>query len=517
MYNVSYEEGWFVCRKDFSHPNKENYPRHYGWEWNKTKKVYKTRSPLCLAPFVKFLDSSAIRRVAALKREGDENEANANSAFTECHYPIPEGYQYHNYQKKGVELLLGLCERGAYLADEMGLGKTIQCIGVHNVVGGNMVIVCPLSLQINWRNELEMFSTRKPTVVIMNRKTVLPELDGNTVVIISYGSVWRDWASPLQKQKWDLFVADEAHNIKNSKTKAFQGTRALINKAKRKILVSGTPILSRPMEMYHPLRLLNFPDPYYVFGERYCLREYPQVDYMGARNLDELNMRLKRWCMIRRTKEMVQEELPEKTIKLVVLDSDGYKKELALEQEAMKAAEKFEADVSTLKNAHIYEMAEMAKARKQIAIAKINDVVDIAIDTFKSRGQVIIFAHHKDVTAGIEKAIKSHKYTTCIVDGTTPVKRRQEYVESFQKGDIDFFIGNIKAAGVGITLTASSSVIMAEQDWTPGSMDQAFDRAHRIGQKNTVLIQVVVVDGSFDANMAKTLKRKRRIMNKVLA
>ena len=155
----------------------------------------------------------------------------------------------------------------------------------------------------------------------------------------------------------------------------------------------------------------------------------------------------------------------------------------------------------------------MAKARKAVALAKVPHVVEHTRNALE-QGPVVLFAHHLEVIRQIVDALKD--VPTGMIIGDTPVARRQELVKQFQDGDLKLMIAGLRAASEGITLTKSSHVICAELDWTPARMSQAEDRVHRIGQKNKVLVQHLVMDNSLDANIADKLIEKQIISDRAL-
>ena len=154
---------------------------------------------------------------------------------------------------------------------------------------------------------------------------------------------------------------------------------------------------------------------------------------------------------------------------------------------------------------------EMSKARHATALAKIPHVIEHLKDCLEN-GPVVFFAHHKDVIAAINEAFPDAVKIT----GDVGMEDRQTAVDAFQAGKTNLFLGNILAAGVGITLTASAHVVFGELDWVPGNMSQAEDRCHRIGQEQSVLVQHLVLEGSLDADMAKKLIKKQAVIDAAL-
>lgn len=228
--------------------------------------------------------------------------------------------------------------------------------------------------------------------------------------------------------------------------------------------------------------------------------------------------------MIRRLKDQVLPDLPAKRRTLLPLEPEGKAKKLIQEQlkkqlEAKKSLRKakalerknkelFSNDIQKLRAVAEVAFEDIARIRHELAVLKIPQVVEYVQNAAESH-PVIVFAHHKDVVRGIADGLEGLRVAT--ITGDDDTEARQAAVEQFQAGKLDALVCSIKAAGVGLTMTRSSHVIFAELDWTPGWMQQAEDRAHRIGQQNSVQVDWLVLDGSLEAKMAKTLKAKMAV------
>lgn len=459
--------------------------------------------------------------------------------------PVPVGMALLPYQRGGVAY--AVARPGTLIADEMGLGKTVQAIGVANVTGAKRIlIVCPASLLGNWKNEIGRWQTLGHPVHIVRAGAKWPANIKTGFVIVNYDIVSRYPA--IKTESWDLMVVDEAHYLKNreaKRTKWILGARANTRKkqeaiepisAERTLLLTGTPITNRPAEIFtlihrlDPKRWTSFTN----FAKRYCGAVFDGYGLqMGEpTNLDELQMRLRETVMVRRIKADVLTELPAKRRQIVLVDVDGASSLVAAERkieeeteaavaQASYAAQKAEAEgseteytdaVAKLQAARKIAFTEMARVRHETAVAKIPAIIEHLENT---DGKIVVFAHHKTVVSKLMDALGP--YGAVSITGETPNERRQEIVEQFQTNpDIRFFVGNMQAAGVGITLTASSHVVFAELDWVPATLSQAEDRTHRIGQRASVLVQHLVIDGSIDARMAETVVKKQEMIDKAL-
>lgn len=461
------------------------------------------------------------------KREASKAASSAVSADLEV--PCPPGLSYLPFQRAGIAY--ALARTNTLFGDEMGLGKTVQAIGVVNALPEvrKVLVVCPASLKLNWRNELKRWLARPLTVEVGDSKR-WPQAD---VGIINYDILRK--RGDLDATEYDLLVLDEAHFIKG---KSQRSKAALSIRAKRKLFLTGTPIVNKPVELWnlvHALDPVTFSN-FWSFAKKYCdgFNNGFGWDFSGSKNLGELHDKLRGSVMVRRLKKDVLTELPAK--RRQVVEIEGGAAIVARERDAWEAQEE---RVNALRvNAELakasddpaeYAMAienlraglrlaftEIAKARHDTAVAKIPFVIEHlhdALDEDES-AKLIVFAHHHDVL----NAIAEEFCDRCVLlTGETPVPKRQGLVERFQTDpSVQLFVGSLTAAGTGLTLTASAHVVFAELDWVPGNVTQAEDRAHRIGQAQSVLVQHLVLQDSLDAKMARTLVAKQSVIEQAL-
>lgn len=358
----------------------------------------------------------------------------------------------------------------------------------------------------------------------------------------------------LHDRRFDLLIADECHFIKNpdaQRTRALIGNPrknkpGLVEYAAKKLFLTGTPLPNKPIELWPVLSVCSPRDfgNFRLFAKRYCAAHEEWVSETkkvwnidGASNLAQLQEKMRATCLIRRLKKDVLKELPPKTRQIIPLEPDEKAKKIIAEELSIWK-KKFGQDMAYVDQAlslaretndegayteavqklqYIQRVAfmEMAKVRHELATAKIPSVIKHIGRLFdEGCEKLICFAHHKDVIEAIHKEFKD---TSVTFFGETAYEDRQPAVDAFQTDPkIKLFIGGITAAGVGLTLTAASTAVFAELDWTPSTVTQAEDRAHRIGQKDAVLIQHLVYDGSLDAHMAKMLVEKQDIADRAL-
>jgi len=411
--------------------------------------------------------------------------------------------------------------------------NTIQALGLINFDSSirRALIICPAGLRLNWEKESRKWLVRKPDIFRAGKKGLPSFTEG--ILVLGYEEATK-YASVLGAG-WDLICCDEAHYLKNPKAKR---TKAILGiPAARWVLLTGTPILNRPVELFS---LLQKVDPHglgaewFSYVKRYCAAFKDKWGWKvdGASNLDELNFKLRTGGMIRREKREVLKELPDKRRSLIPLEPTPeaariIKEEKRKSLERVKALRKakalerkdkvaFASDIEQLKgNANHIEFVEMARIRHELALSKIDQVVEYAADALASE-PVIVFAHHLDVIQALASALADKGFKVAKVVGGGGADARNAIVDSFQEGELDVVVCGIKAAAEGLNLTRASHTIFAELDWSHGKIDQAEDRCHRIGQKNAVVADWLVLEGSLEAHIAKTAVKKRRDADEAL-
>lgn len=419
------------------------------------------------------------------------------------------------YQYSGVNFI-DVRKGRALLGDEMGLGKTAQALGWLQLhpEKSPVIIVVPASLKLNWQKEALMWMD-KPNIEILSGTKIHP-LKGE-IIILNYDILYA-WIDMLLIYEPKVLILDESHYIKSNKAKRTKAVKKLAKKIPHLIALSGTPIVNRPIEFYNVINLVDptlFPDGW-AYAKRYCGAKHNGYgwDFNGATNTKELHEKLNGSIMIRRKKIDVLKELPAKLRSLVPMELDNVR-------EYSKAESNF---ISWLRDTRGEEAAERAgnaealaaiEALKQLSIkGKMKDSIDWISTFLESDEKLVVFATHKMV---IDRLMEEFKTIAVKIDGSVDPKNRQKAVDAFQEDpNIRLFIGNIKAAGVGITLTAASNVAFLELPWTPGDLNQAEDRVHRIGQVDSVTVYYLLAQGTIEERIARLLDNKRKVLDAVL-
>jgi SWI/SNF-related matrix-associated actin-dependent regulator 1 of chromatin subfamily A len=420
-----------------------------------------------------------------------------------------------NHQKEAIEKLVG--SKRFILADDMGLGKTTSTIiAALETKAQKILIVCPASLKINWEREIANYSDR--SVFIAEGKKYSTESD---FVIINYDILknFHDTKdkenSLLIKSNFDLVILDEAHMISNAQAQRTKIINSFVKNIKRVWLLTGTPMTSRPMNYYNLLSIIESPvaQNWMAYAIRYCqgyqfnAGKRKVWNVSGASNLEELRDRTSKQ-ILRRLKEDVL-DLPEKIITPVYLRLQSKEYE-NLMGEYYDWYDKNPDESSSL----TVQFSKLMKVRKVIANEKVNQTIEFAENILEQGKKVIIFTNFTDTLQSIYQHFGKQ---AVYLDGSCTNATRQQAVDSFQNDEkIKVFVGNLKAAGVGLTLTAAEVVIMNDLSFVPAEHAQAEDRAYRYGQKSNVLVYYPLFDNTIEGAIYDILNNKKRIINTVM-
>lgn len=419
------------------------------------------------------------------------------------------------HQKEAIEKLVG--SKRFILADDMGLGKTTSTIIAALETGAKKIlIVCPASLKINWQREIENYSDRP--VFIAEGKKFSTESD---FVIVNY-DILKNFHDPKEKDSsllnqsnFDLVILDEAHMISNAQAQRTRIINHFVKQIKRVWLLTGTPMTSRPMNYYNLLNIIESPvaQNWMAYAIRYCqgyqftAGKRKVWNVSGASNLEELRDRTAKQ-ILRRLKENVL-DLPDKIISPVYLRLQSKEYE-ALMGDYYDWYDKNPDESSSL----TVQFSKLMKVRKVIANEKVKQTIEFTENILEQGKKVIIFTNFTDTLQSIYQHFgKKAVY----LDGSCSNSQRQQAVDLFQNDEkIQVFVGNLKAAGVGLTLTAAEVVMMNDLSFVPAEHAQAEDRAYRYGQKSNVLVYYPLFDNTIEGAIYDILNNKKRIINTVM-
>lgn len=444
----------------------------------------------------------------------------------------------YDYQREGIRF--GLDRQRVLIGDEPGLGKTLQSIGIVDCAAAYpCLVICPSSLKINWQREFEKFTDKKALVLDNATRTSWPYLLGMGmfhVAIVNYESLKKFFVWDIKggssssgrfgEQPKNTFslkdvvfnrdinifrsvIMDESHRLKDPTAQQTMFTRGIVEGKKWRILLSGTPVVNHAQDLVAQLaimgRLLS------DFGGRGKFL----ADYGENENLDDLSHKLYDSCMIRREKKTVLTQLPDKQrtdLHVDISNRDEY--DLAAADLAAYLREYTECtDRDIRRKMRMEALVKFMTLRSLASKGKVKQATDF-IRNFLANGKpLIVFCSLKEVVKALQKQFPDAVRVT----GDDTLNDKQAAVDAFQSGEAQLIICSIKAAGVGLTLTASSNVAFVEFPWTYADCCQCEDRAHRIGQKNNVNCYYLIGRNTIDPVLYNIIHRKRSIANQIMA
>ena len=420
-----------------------------------------------------------------------------------------------SHQKEAIEKLAG--SKRFILADDMGLGKTTSTIIAALESGAKKVlIICPASLKINWSREIENYTDK--SIYICEGKNFSSDhhfVIVNYDIIKNFHDIKDKETSQIINSKFDLVIIDEAHYIKNSQAQRTKLINHFVKNINRVWLLTGTPITSRPIDYYNLLSLVESPvaQNWMAYVIRFCegyqfragQRKVWNVN--GASNLDELRERTSKQ-ILRRLKTDVL-DLPEKIISPIYLrlKSKEYENLMGEYFDWFRNNKEESASLTI-------QFSKLMKVRQVIAEEKISQTIELAENILEQGKKVIIFSNF---TEPLKRIHEHFGKMSVYLDGSTSKPARQKAVDDFQDNDkVKVFCGNIKAAGVGITLTSAEVVIFNDLSFVPSDHSQAEDRAYRYGQKNSVLVYYPLFENTIEGAIYDILIRKKGIFETVM-
>ena len=418
-----------------------------------------------------------------------------------------------SHQKEAIEKLVG--NDKFILADDMGLGKTTSTvIASLESDAKKVLIICPASLKINWMREIENYTDRSISIIEGKKWNDADYVILNYDILKNFHNIKDRKNSIILNNQFDMVIMDEAHYIQNKKAQRTKIANDIVKKIGKVWLLTGTPMTSRPMNYFNLLDLVDSPvaDNWMAYAIRYCEGYQFNVgnkkiwNVNGASNLEELRDRTKPQ-VLRRLKEDVL-DLPEKILTPVYLrlKSKEYEKLMGEYYEWYESSE--ESSSLTI------QFSKLMKVRQIIAESKISNTIEIAENIIEQGKKVIIFTNFTDTLNQIndhfgKKSVK--------LDGKMSKTQRQFSVDEFQNNEkIKVFVGNLKAAGVGITLTSAEAVIMNDLSFVPSDHSQAEDRSYRYGQKSNVSVFYPIFENTIEGIIYDILSKKKNIFETVM-
>lgn len=387
------------------------------------------------------------------------------------------------YQRTTVQKSLRRFDGKVLLALDMGLGKTVIALSCIQELEGRTLILCPASLKYNWANEIEKFWKEQTPYICQGQTPPRAKLDKVRIFICNYEILqyWRDW---FAKSHIENLVADESHFLKEKSAKRTKAALYLSNQCKHRILLTGTPIENKPIEIWSQLALINrnfFPS-WLLFAKRFngAIRDNFGWRMTRATNTKELNRFLVDHCMIRIKKEEVLKELPPIVRQVIPIELDNRAEYRTAEDDIIAWIRKHNTTNLDLEKTRKAEaQVKLDKLKLIAAKGKIKQIVDWVNENSQNE-KIVLFCYHREILNELHAKIKNHVFVPQEVSGI----ERQNAVTRFQKNeDIRVFLTTIRIGGTGFTLTASNTTVFVQLDWNPSKHAQAEARVHRIGQE----------------------------------
>lgn len=448
-------------------------------------------------------------------------------------YPVPSGLcgSMRPYQEYGFRWLKTISDYGfgGILADDMGLGKTIQSIALMLSAKESSdrhilsLVVCPSSLTLNWKSELERFAPSLRAAVISGTAAVRSEMlrrcDEYDVIITSYTTLTRDIAE-YENIVFDFEFADEAQFIKNHTTQASKAVKGITSRVK--FALTGTPVENSLAELWS---IFDYIMPEYLFGYTHFKKSFetPIVKYSEQKAMDSLS-RLTSPFILRRMKKDVLTELPEKTETILAEElNDEQQKLYAANVLSMKKKLK-EQFASANPNEGKIEILAMLTRLRQICCdpslvyenytagsAKLESCMELIAGCTESGHKVLLFSQFTSMLERIEKRLAAAHISCCKLTGATKAEERLRLVNCFNMDSTQVFLISLKAGGTGLNLTGADIVIHYDPWWNVSAENQATDRAYRIGQKNSVTVYKLIAKNTIEEKIRLLQENKREL------
>lgn len=452
------------------------------------------------------------------------------------------------YQQEGI--LYGLQKKRLFIGDEPGLGKTLQSIGIVDTARAYpCLVICPSSLKINWQREFEKFTNKNALVLTDNTKTTWPYLLRMThqVAIVNYESLRKYFVWDINRgdvggdavatrntpfrlkdvvfsdaiKMFRSVIIDESHRVKDPSAQQTIFTKGIATGKEYIIMLSGTPVVNRPGDLTAQLSIMDrlrdfggharFTAMYGPIGGK----DNELSDEESTALLSDLSQRLYDTCMIRREKSKVLTQLPDKTrCDLYVDISNREEYDLAQNDLAEYLRQYKEcSDREIRRKMRMEALVRFMALRSIAAKGKVKQAIDFVRMFLDSGKPLILFCSYHEIVDELKKAFPD----AVSVTGRDSQFAKQAAVDSFQQGKANLIICSIKAAGVGLTLTASSNVAFIEFPWTYADCCQCEDRAHRIGQKDNVTCYYLIGRSTIDGALYNIIHKKKSIANQIMA
>lgn len=429
-------------------------------------------------------------------------------------YDIPENFKNvaREYQLTGYQWLRFLYENrfGACLADDMGLGKTLQTIiFLESIIDQveKVLIVCPVSILLNWQNEISKFSNLDVGIYYGDGREL--EKD-KKIILTSYGVMKKESYTTFNDEVIDILIMDEVQHLKNIRSQGATAARNL--NAKFRVCLTGTPVENDLSEFYNIMDL-SIPG---IWGD---LSLFRSTSSKKSRLLAKQTVRP---FILRRTKDEVLTELPEKIENHVYLNFNEDER-----NHYHSTLSQIRKNITSIHQGRKYSeiLKSLLKLRQLCLWQKESNLLSTKIEFLMENLEQLLEEHHKVLVFSqfttyldiIQDKIKERSWNMARIDGSQPMKKRQAEVDRFQNGDAQVFLISLKAGGVGLNLTAASYIFLMDPWWNPAVENQAIDRAYRIGQENRLTVYRPIIKDSVEEKVLVLQNAKKELFKDLMS
>ncbi len=439
------------------------------------------------------------------------------------------------YQVLGYQWMQLLDEMkfGGCLADDMGLGKTLQTISFIQFIkekykGQTSLVICPVSLIFNWQNELEKFA---PTIKYkihygLDRNFTKDDFAKYDLVLTSYSLVRND-VEEFSKYFWQYIILDESQAIKNPESQTAKSLMLL--KSHNRIALSGTPVQNNTFDLYSQFNFLN---PGLLGNKAFFKEEFANA--IDKKQNEEKTLQLRKIVypfMLRRTKEQVAPDLPEKMESIIWCEMEADQRKVYNEYKKFyrdSLLDRIESE--GIERAGIYILEGLLRLRQicdspkllkkkefnKISSTKLDELLREIEDNIGNH-KMLVFSQFTEMLGLIEDEFKKKKIRYAYLDGSTKQTDRQKAVEEFQQEeDCRIFLISLKAGGVGLNLTAADYVFLIDPWWNPAAEQQAIDRTHRIGQTKKIIAYKMICKDSVEEKILALQNNKKKMAGELI-
>lgn len=441
------------------------------------------------------------------------------------------------YQQSGFHWLQSLDELGwgGCLADDMGLGKTLQTISFLQFLkekypGSTQLVVCPTSLIFNWETEIQKFcpTLKHYTYYGLQREFTEAHFNDYDVVLTTYGVVRNDLEN-LTGFLWQYIILDESQAIKNPDARVTRAVQQL--RAVNRVILSGTPVQNNTSDLYAQFNFLN---PGLLGSREFFNREFAiPIDKQGSKEKTQYLKRLIHPFTLRRTKEQVAKDLPDKTVTVLWCTMDAEQRKLYNQyRDNYRNVLLKRIDEEGLEKSGIYVLEGLLRLRQicdhpamieplpgqEITRSSVK-IEELIREVQENAGnhKLLVFSQFTEMLKLIREEFEEAGISYCYLDGSTPLPKRKEQVTKFQEDEsVTAFLISLKAGGVGLNLTVADYVYLVDPWWNPAAEQQAIDRAHRIGQKRKVFAYKMICKDTVEEKILQMQERKKMLADELI-